>query len=409
MKKLTVRCRAWGEDWPLGTLADDGEHILFEYSPEAIERGIEFSPLNLPLRKGAFGDFPTFLWRIPGLWADCLPDGWGLLLMDRLFRKQGLTTSQISILDRLAFIGDRAMGAFGFEPAEPWREPLPHCTLTQLAQASRVVMKGQDCAVLKNLARLGGSPHGACPKVLVRFDPSDQNIHLEEEGPGEPWLIKFQASGEHKEACAIEHLYARLARECGLEMPETALFNLDRTHAAFGIRRFDRIQTPRGEQRAPLHTLAGVLHQDFRLPSASYQDFLRVTRFLTRDQREVCKAFERCAFNVLFHNRDDHTKNVSFLMGPDWRWKLAPCYDLTFSEGPGGEHQMDIAGEGRSPSQSHLLNLAQREGLDPRFALQTLERMGEVAQLFQSFAQDFPIRKATVKKIQQRIAFASHQ
>ncbi len=185
------------------------------------------------------------------------------------------------------------MGAFGFEPSEPWREPLPHHTLTELAQASRVVMKGQDCAVLKDLARLGGSPHGAHPKVLVRFDPSDQSIHLEEKERseswrGEPWLIKFQASGEHKEACAIEHLYARLAKECGLEMPETALFDLDRTHAAFGIRRFDCIQTPSGEQRAPLHTLAGVLHQDFRLPSDSYQDFLRVTRFLTRDQREVC-------------------------------------------------------------------------------------------------------------------------
>lgn len=399
MKKLTVRCRAWGEDWPLGTLADDGRQLLFEYSAEALKRGIEFSPLHLPLKEGSFGNFPHFLWNLPGLFSDCLPDGWGMLLMDRLFRKNGLTSSQLSSLDRLAFIGDRAIGAFSFEPAEVWPEPFSHFHLAELAKASRVVMRGRDSAVLKDLAKLGGSPHGARPKVLVQFEPTTQSIHLNTNGPGEPWLVKFQAQGEHKEVCAIEHLYAQLARACGIEVPETRVFDLDQTHAAFGIRRFDRHPNVRGEMRVPLHTLAGVLHQDFRIPSASYADLLRVTRFMTRDQREVFKAFERCVFNVLFHNRDDHTKNFSFRMEPNGHWRLSPGYDLTFSQGPGGEHQMDIAGEGRTPDRSHLLKLAAREGLDRAFAIQCIERMTDVALRFDQIAADYTIRRTTRKTI----------
>jgi serine/threonine-protein kinase HipA len=100
------------------------------------------------------------------------------------------------------------------------------------------------------------------------------------------------------------------------------------------------------------------------LPSESYASLLRITRLMTRDQREIQKAFERCVFNVIFNNRDDHTKNFSFRMASDMRWRLAPCYDLTFNTGPGGEHQMDICGEGRTPARTHLLKLALAEGLD---------------------------------------------
>lgn len=110
MKRLSVLFNGWGEHWPLGTLADNGQTILFEYSPEAIRRGMELSPRHLPLRTDAYGGFPPHLHGLPGLMADSLPDGWGMLLMDKLFRKQGRPQHSISPLDRLAFVGERGRG-----------------------------------------------------------------------------------------------------------------------------------------------------------------------------------------------------------------------------------------------------------------------------------------------------------
>ncbi|TKC91748.1 hypothetical protein FAZ69_04725 [Trinickia terrae] len=118
MKKINVVYAGWGERFTLGQLADDGQDLLFEYSAEALQRGLELSPLKLPLAARTHGEFPAHQLRLPGLVSDALPDGWGMLLMDRLFRKQGRAPQQMSALDRLAFIGDKAMGAFVFEPAD---------------------------------------------------------------------------------------------------------------------------------------------------------------------------------------------------------------------------------------------------------------------------------------------------
>jgi serine/threonine-protein kinase HipA len=178
--------------------------------------------------------------------------------------------------------------------------------------------------------------------------------------------------------------------------------DLDKKLAAFGIARFDR----HADQRVPIHTLAGVLHQDFRLPGQSYATLLRATRLMTRDVREVQKAYTRCVFNVIFHNRDDHSKNFSFRLAQDRRWYLAPCYDLTFSDGPGGEHFLDIAGEGRAPSQAHLLQLARDEGIAAAFATHTIALMQEQAANIKQLAQAFPIRSATVRRVINSVGLA---
>jgi serine/threonine-protein kinase HipA len=121
-------------------------------------------------------------------------------------------------------------------------------------------------------------------------------------------LVKFHAAAEHKEVCALEDLYAQLARACGLEIPATRSFDFDARLGAFGIERFDIADG----MHVPVHTLAGALHADFRTPSLDYISFLRATRLITRDEREVRKAYECAAFNVAFHNRDDHAKNFSY-------------------------------------------------------------------------------------------------
>lgn len=401
MKKLNVIYGGWGERWRLGTLADNGTALLFEYSPEALHQGLELSPRCLKLRAAAYGDFPAHQLRLPGLVYDALPDGWGLLLMERLFRQQGRHPATLSPLDRLAFIGERALGALSFEPADEQVLVAQELALLTLAQAAQTLMSGKDSDALRQLALLGGSPQGARPKVLVNYDVVSRQVNSSSAAPGQPWLMKFQAQGEHKEACAVEDLYAHLARACGLDMPATCHIDLSPELACFGIQRFDR----QAGLRVPVHTLAAALHANFRVPGAvDYTTFLRATRLFTRDEREVQKAFERAVFNVVFNNRDDHGKNFSFRLGFDRRWTLAPCYDLTYNEGPDGEHQMDICGEGRAPARQHLLQLATQGGVDAPFAASAIERIVEVASRFSTIASQWPIRSATLKTLREAIA-----
>jgi serine/threonine-protein kinase HipA len=400
MKKLQVIYAGWGEHWPFATLADNGRELLFEYTPEALAKGLELSPLHLKLRPQAYGNFPQHLQRLPGLIADCLPDGWGMLLMDRIFRSQGLDLGQISPLDRLAFVGSRSLGAFIFEPAQPMDSSARDLALLDLARNVREVMSGHADELLRELAVIGGSPHGARPKAVVYYQPNTGQISTSSFGEAQPWLIKFPAQGEHQEVCAIEAMYAEMARACGLEMPATRYFDLGPDLSAFGVERFDTVNTC----RIPVHSLAGLLHADFRIPSSvDYTSFLRATRMLTRDEREVKKAFERAVFNVVFHNRDDHCKNFSYRLGQDQAWRLAPCYDLTFSEGPGGEHQMDIVGQGRAITREHLLSLAQQGGLDRHWAGQAIDRIAQVASEINQFAGQAPIRGATVRQLAAKI------
>ncbi len=399
MKSLVVHYCGWGEDWPLGRLADDGKTLLFEYSPLALAQELELSPLHLKLQAAAHGGFPSFQHRLPGLIADSLPDGWGMLLMDRLFRQQGIRHP--GPLDRLAFIGDRAMGALRFVPAQDIDASEPDWTLLALAQESARALAGDAGVALRELALTGGSPQGARPKALVHYDTASGHVSTRSDGLGTPWLVKFPAQDEHKEVCAIEQLYAELARDCGLEMPASALFDLSPESAAFGVARFDREQG----QRVPVHSLAGLLQIDFRLPGATdYTTFLRATRLLTRDQREVDKAFARAVFNVLFHNRDDHPKNFGWRLGRDRRWRLAPAFDLTYSEGPMGQHYMDICGEGAAVERRHLLQLAAEGGVAHKTAEATIESLREHAAGFTRYAEALPIRQKTIKRIEDAVA-----
>lgn len=399
MKKLNINFCGWGQHWHLGTLAHEGRTLLFEYSDEALRRGVELSPIYLKLRKVAYADFPSAQDNLPGLIADSLPDGWGRILMDRCFQKDGRDLAGISPLDRLAFISDRAMGALVFTPPDELSRDPEYQELRVLAEGAQAVLAGQDTAILEQLALSGGSPHGARPKVLVQYNTATGQVSTDRTAPGAAWLVKFQAQGEAKEVCVIEMLYAAMAERCDLDMPATKYFDLTPKLAGFGIERFDRKQG----MRVPTLSLAALLDDNFRLPTRDYEVFLKATRALTRDDRQVRKAFERCVFNVVFNNRDDHTKNFAYLMNASMQWELAPCYDLTYNVGVGGEHQMTISGEGRNPGLKHLLALATAVDLPEAWARQTVERITTVAGTLPTHAKGIGIKPATLTIIKNAI------
>ena len=182
--------RGWGEHWPLGMLADDAGRVMFEYSAEAIRRQLELSPLHLRLRHEGYANGPHFFAEIPGLIADALPDGWGLSLMDRAFRRAGRDPATLSPLDRLAFVGERAIGALTFEPADTNELTAHDVALLELARQIGQLTTGANAKVLRELILIGGSPHGARPKALARHGAVDEEADAPDLGG---WLLRESA------------------------------------------------------------------------------------------------------------------------------------------------------------------------------------------------------------------------
>ncbi|MFJ5430176.1 type II toxin-antitoxin system HipA family toxin [Pectobacterium actinidiae] len=411
VSKVDVYYEGWGERWQWGTLVSSTALtgrplIMFEFTEEAIRRGLELSSLRLPLKGPRLSrGFPSHQLGLPGPVYDSLPDGWGMLLMDRLFKLRGLNAARIGPLERLAYIGSNAMGAMSFEPSQPeFSVVVEDIPLSQLSAEVQAVLEGEGGAFLQRLLQMGGSPQGARPKALLYCDPRTKTFTTSVVSGLEAWLFKFPAKQEHPEVCAVEAVYAQCLRECDIRTPDTEYFELPNGQAAFASRRFDR----QNGLRIPMQSLAAFTGANYQSPgSLDYTNFLRATQLCTNDVREKVLAFERVVFNVIFNNRDDHPKNFAYIMSSSGQWKLAPAYDVTYCEGPGGYHQMDVMGEALAISRKSLHKLGVQEAdLSPSQVDLIIDKYSEVAASFSKKAEDrFPgcITQDTLRTIQDRI------
>ncbi|ADU72239.1 type II toxin-antitoxin system HipA family toxin [Pantoea sp. At-9b] len=387
LQRLEIIYQGWGDHFPLGILAAgrDRGQWLFEYSAESIDRGIELSPLLHPPVSTTYADFERHQEGIPGFIADSLPDGWGRLLMDRLLRRNNIEPAALSVLDRLAMLGDNTMGALTYRPLldMPEQQHQHIDDLIVLAEQIKIEVAGQDSEVLPELVRLGGSPHGARPKVLVEFDPVTGHIAAQAFAGSHPWLIKFPAAQEGVWVCALEEVYARLARQAGIDFPDSRWFDLGNGLSAFGVKRFDR----HAGLRVPVLSMAGALQADFRLPCLDYSDILQATGMITRSMVEREIQARRMVFNVIMNNQDDHAKNFAFVLNQQEEWQVSPAYDLTLQMGPGGQHQTSVAGYGRDISRKALLKAAASADIADKTLQRIIEEVSDVAAMFVPTAQ----------------------
>ncbi len=341
---------------PVGRLASNNRQIYFQYHNSFIEQNLNISPFHLPLKSNIFSFDYTLFEGLGGVFNDSLPDGWGRLLFDRFARSSGVLPSDIGTLDRLTHIGLNGLGALVYEPYHNIQESSDNINLDKLAEQAREVLEGTSDEVLQDLLALNGSSAGARPKALIGLNNDYKKIiHGTHDLPDgyTPWIAKFSNSQDGYDAGAIEYVYALMAKKAGILMPDVNLFPAKKGSGYFAVKRFDR----NGKQRLHMHTACGLLHSDFRVPSLDYEDLIALTSALTKDAREIEKLYQLAVFNVLAHNRDDHSKNFSFLMDAKGKWKLSPAYDLTFSSGPHGEQSTMVMGEGRNPSVDHLVKL----------------------------------------------------
>lgn len=402
----------------VGTIAEDGPRIAFEYDATFLAAPLPISPHQLVVRPGIFEHPERDFDRLPGVFADALPDGFGRLIQDRAFEALGRARERVTPMDRLAAVGEAAMGALTFrpvqvlEPASGTRGPWD-LDLASLAAQGERLLEGSAETVLPQFIAAGGSPGGARPKVLAGVSQDGRVIAgvvqamVTGQAPAlpddvTPYLIKFASREDTadygRDVGAVELAYWQLARSAGIDIPPARLFPTAGGHRWFGVQRFDR-HGPGGRGRLHVHTLGGLLHASHRQPSLDYEGFLTVTASLTQDMRAVEQAVRRMAFNVFAHNRDDHSKNFAFLMDARGRWRLSPAYDLTFSAGISGHHTTSVGGESLTPTLRGMHRLARDAGLDARQATLALEEVSAAVAEWPTVAKALEISEPVIRRI----------
>ncbi|MDZ4204201.1 MAG: type II toxin-antitoxin system HipA family toxin [Bacteroidales bacterium] len=356
MKKIKL-VEVYFADVRVGRLAQTKESICaFEYDAEYLTKGISISPFELPIKNGVMlakvspfeGNF--------GVFDDCLPDGWGLLILDRFLQKQGIQPRTLSILDRLSLVGSTGRGALEFRPDQSTMGNDECVSFDYLAAEIEKILESNfyQGDSIESLYRQGGSPGGARPKISVKFE-------------GKEWLVKFRATSDPKNIGQIEYDYSLLAKRCGVEMPETRLFE----GKYFGVVRFDR--TPTGKQHVV--SAAGLLNADYRVPSLDYLQLFQLCRVLTHNEQELWKLYRLMVFNYLIGNKDDHAKNFAFVLRQG-EWHLSPAYDILPGDGMNGYHTTSI-NESITPTMEDLIAVAQKSGLERNKAMAIFNEISE--------------------------------
>lgn len=315
----------------VGTLqmTPDGRSCAFEYSREWLSSGFTLSPFELPLTSDMIFSEPDKFDRNFAVFEDSIPDGYGLYLIDRMLRKSGFQLRNLNPLQRLAIVGSSGMGALRYEPAVSLDSIKAGVSIEELDDIQRKALEilsekgeGDESLLYYNSANSGG----ARPKVVM----ADLD--------GSHWLVKFRHTYDSAEIGKEEYLYMSTAAKCGINIPRIRLLK-DRY---FAIERFD-IEDGRGVH---VVTAAALLKSDFRNQDADYTNLLALTGYLTQNPHQVEEMYRRMVFNLVCDNKDDHTKNFSFICRKGV-WSLAPAYDITYSpEGSNGQHATSLFYDG---------------------------------------------------------------
>lgn len=347
----------------------------FQYAP-AFEKGdLELAPFRMKLgsqRRFSFPGLPSETFHgLPGLLADSLPDRFGNGLIDEYLSRHGTRIEDITTLQRLLYVGRRAMGALEFEPATAdTRSPavLTPLDMAHLVEDARQALRGRFSRIAQDILDVGSSAGGARAKAVIGWNRATGEVvsgQFALPDGYEHWLLKFDVGidGVLSNSAGfgrIEYAHYLMATAAGVRMNECRLLE-EGGRAHFMTQRFDR----RGNKKIHMQTLCGMLHLDFNTPYVhGYEQYLRAVLDLKLDAPSLEQAWLRCAFNVAAVNCDDHTKNLAFIMDDTGQWHIAPAYDVCFSHNPAPgkwtrQHQMLVDGKAWDITERDLLDLAQ--------------------------------------------------
>lgn len=414
-----ARVNLYGQ--PVGTFRWDNNRQLahFEYADSFIGKGLEPSPILMPVRQGrvySFSDIGRETFKgLPGMLADSLPDTYGRALFDRWLALTGRSSG--NAVETLCYLGKRCMGALEFEPAmdAPY-SPDVRIELDSLVEvASEALSKKEEFganleedkkAAIAEIVRLGTSAGGQRAKAIIAYNPLTGEVRsgqIEAPEGFDYYLIKLDGvtaeAGfrETQNFGRLEYSFYRLVKECGIEMSDCSLIK-ENGRAHFLTKRFDR----QNGEKIHMQTLCGIAHYDYRNPrSYSYEQAFNVMRALRLPYSQAQEMFRRLVFNVVIRNQDDHTKNISFLMDRQGKWTLSPAYDMGFAYNPKGgwtaQHQMSINGKFDDITRQDLLEFAKRNNI--KEATEIIDRITEVSSRWPLLARECEVPQPMIDAI----------
>lgn len=395
------------------------EIALFEYSDGFIGKGIDPSPILMPVRQGRVYSFPdlgleTFK-RLPGMIADSLPDTYGRALFDRWLALTGRQSS--NVVETLCFLGKRCMGALEFEPAMdiPYGKDMKIELESLVEVASEALAEKEEFganldtdkkAAIAEIVRLGTSAGGQRAKAIIAYNEKTGEVRsgqVEAPKDFDYYLIKLDGVNaeagfrETQNFGRLEYSFSKLVKACGIKMSDCSLIE-ENGRAHFLTKRFDR----ENGEKIHMQTLCGIAHYDYRmLRSYSYEQAFNVMRALRLPYSDAHEMFRRMVFNVILRNQDDHTKNISFLMDKTGRWRLSPAYDMGFAYNPQGgwtsQHQMSINGKFDNIDRKDLLECAKRNNI--KEATDIIDNIIEVASQWPEMARKCDVPKSMIDSI----------
>lgn len=395
----------------VGTLYERDGIISFEYEQSFIDSGLNLSPIKLPFTTQTYiNQDDKYFQTLAGLFFDSLPDKFGTKVIERYYETKGIALRDLSVLQKLMFIGKRGMGALEYEPSESVisrDDTIELLDIRSMYESSKKIIKGEPTDALQEMLLFmdsGASAGGARAKAVVAWDKkANKMISGVNELPDgyEHWLVKFDSvddNGISTDFTKLEYIYMSMAKDSGINVEELDLVN-DGKLNHFAIKRFDRAN---GE-KIHMHSLASMLHVDFNIPMHySYDESLRVVWFITKDKRQVLEFYKRVVFNVVAKNQDDHAKNTSFLMDRDGNWSLSPAYDISYANGQGftKNHQMSIVGKVNNFKYDDLIKLAINNDIKKSIADKIINDIIDVVSGFKNRATNIGMREDLIELVQ---------
>ncbi len=413
-----AKVNIWGQFAGAVIWDENSKRASFEFDASFIKKGLDLSPLEMPIVKAQNGtvfSFPSLNYNtfkgLPGLLADSLPDRFGNQIIDAWLAATGRTSGSFNPVERLCYIGRRGMGALEFEPAVMSEKSNPVEIEDLVMFANDILKNRKDFKAdlsdkgVHEIFRVGTSAGGARAKAVIAYNPQTGEVRsgqIDELKGFEYWLIKFDGVSETqlletKGYGNIEYAYYLMAIDCGIDMSECRLLRENgRSH--FMTKRFDRS----GEEKIHMQTLCAIAHYDYNEPrSYAYEQAFQIMRQLHLPYNDAEQLFRRMVFNVVANNRDDHTKNISFLMDKTGRWRLSPAYDVSYAYDSGNKwisaHQLSVNGKRTEIKNEDMIEVAKQMNI--KKPSEILEQVVDSVSRWKEFARVAEVPKEVVEKI----------